>query len=388
MKSIFISYRRGDIGWAGRLETELQKRNSLKDRIFRDTLDILPGDHFPQRIRNALSETQIMLVLIGRTWVERIQDLNSEDDWVRIEIDYALNHDLHIIPVIFEYTKRSELSNLPESFQVLREIQDIEITDRGFEEKTKALVERIEEMLDEQKSRQLWSTLNGLRGALHIVSRNLSDKARPTFDVDNIQTLLQELGVETIDQISETPFIENFFERSQSKSQEFDLLRGVNYESWRLPSGTYLQLGANVSIREETLLMYELYDSTWSSAHLLVIVFTFHQDTKRFGEILKKIGEPIFIDRTSGKYRLPILSVFRCLMRSGDHSTRIMQSYSPVGFDTNIDMRTFVKLFDLDWIKSNLFAKSDLRKIHDYLQEEYGNYSIIHAIEYNDKQFV
>src|SRR5687768_8355101 len=60
---IFISYRRDDAaGYAGRLEEALEKRLGPSS-VFRDVLDIPPGDDFVTAIRARLAGARAVLVL-------------------------------------------------------------------------------------------------------------------------------------------------------------------------------------------------------------------------------------------------------------------------------------------------------------------------------------
>jgi hypothetical protein len=65
---VFISYRRDDAaGYAGRLEEALEKRLG-HGSVFRDVLDIPPGEDFVAAIRARLAGAQAVLVLIGPRW--------------------------------------------------------------------------------------------------------------------------------------------------------------------------------------------------------------------------------------------------------------------------------------------------------------------------------
>jgi hypothetical protein len=65
MSRIFISYRREDtLPYADRLQEDLGEHYGA-DEIFRDMDTIEPGIDFVNAIDRALSQTEIMLVLIG-----------------------------------------------------------------------------------------------------------------------------------------------------------------------------------------------------------------------------------------------------------------------------------------------------------------------------------
>ncbi len=64
--SVLLSYRRADTPYAaGRLGDRLGERLQL----FMD-IDIAPGLHFGQALTDAVSSCDVMLVLIGPSWLE------------------------------------------------------------------------------------------------------------------------------------------------------------------------------------------------------------------------------------------------------------------------------------------------------------------------------
>ena len=101
---VFISYRRDDAaGYAGRLEEALERRLG-HGSVFRDVLDIQPGEDFVQAIRARLHGAKTVLVLIGPRWAgtdaagqRRIDD---EQDFVRLEVTVALDSGAQVVPVL------------------------------------------------------------------------------------------------------------------------------------------------------------------------------------------------------------------------------------------------------------------------------------------------
>jgi hypothetical protein len=64
MAGVFISYRRGDGGWAGRLKDHVQLRfgDSL---VWQDVDDIKLGGNFSKEIQKAIKTSDAALVVIG-----------------------------------------------------------------------------------------------------------------------------------------------------------------------------------------------------------------------------------------------------------------------------------------------------------------------------------
>lgn len=104
MKKIFISYRRADsAGVAGRVYDRLVQRFG-KDAVFMDVDSIPPGEDFRPYIVESVSQSAIMLVLIGSLWFDLMDGsgrrrLEDPSDVVRFEIETSLARGLIVIPV-------------------------------------------------------------------------------------------------------------------------------------------------------------------------------------------------------------------------------------------------------------------------------------------------
>ena len=116
--SIFISYRRSDsIAETGRIYDRLVLEFG-RDNIFKDVDSIPFGVDFAQHIDQEVGRCQVLLVVIGTAWLtDRLQDPN---DFIRLEIESALNRDIRVIPVFLEgVTGPPARDQLPESLQPL-----------------------------------------------------------------------------------------------------------------------------------------------------------------------------------------------------------------------------------------------------------------------------
>ena len=92
--SIFISYRRGDAAGSARGLYMSLKYWYGEQAVFFDQADLMPGDVFPDRLRQAIEAAPIMLVVIGPTWLEilnaRARAVPAAVDVVREEVKLAL----------------------------------------------------------------------------------------------------------------------------------------------------------------------------------------------------------------------------------------------------------------------------------------------------------
>jgi hypothetical protein len=95
MPRIFISYRRTDSQTiSGRVHDRLEKVFADKN-VFKDVNDILAGKDFRLVLQDAAQQCDIMLVVIGKQWLNSSNDkgsrrLDDPNDFVRIEVETAL----------------------------------------------------------------------------------------------------------------------------------------------------------------------------------------------------------------------------------------------------------------------------------------------------------
>ena len=127
--SIFLSYRREDSSSAvSSLLLRLQGKFG-ESAIFADNKSIKEGDVWPDKIKTALEQSKIVLVVIGPNWLCPEKDnpnqlrLCSEGDWVRKEIETAQKLKKIIIPILTDVSKMPDHQDLPESIRVLKNIQ-------------------------------------------------------------------------------------------------------------------------------------------------------------------------------------------------------------------------------------------------------------------------
>jgi hypothetical protein len=119
MADVFISYRR-DEGLAVKLlHTALVERFDVFFDL--DRRSIKPGEPFPDKIRSALSDSRVVIVVIGQAWVsdKNLARLADPNDWVKSEIESALAAGVRVIPVLFDNVLPAKLAALNEPLRQL-----------------------------------------------------------------------------------------------------------------------------------------------------------------------------------------------------------------------------------------------------------------------------
>jgi hypothetical protein len=121
---IFISYRRQDSGdITGRIYDRLVRHFSGKT-IFKDVDSIPLGVDFRKSLGDAVGQCNLLLAVIGRQWLNSQNEggawrLDDPRDFVRIEIEAALQREIPVIPLLVQGAGMPGESELPPSMQAL-----------------------------------------------------------------------------------------------------------------------------------------------------------------------------------------------------------------------------------------------------------------------------
>jgi hypothetical protein len=148
---IFISYRRDDTaGYAGRLFDHLSAHFGPKN-VFMDIDTIEPGDDFRKVVRNAVGSCDVVLVMIGKQWLDMADSrgnrrLDNPKDWVRVEISTALSDpDVRVIPVLVRGASMPDELDLPDDLKELSWRNALELSDSRFQHDANKLIEAVEQ---------------------------------------------------------------------------------------------------------------------------------------------------------------------------------------------------------------------------------------------------
>jgi hypothetical protein len=122
--TIFISYRRDDSAdVTGRIYDRLVD-NFGEDTIFKDVDSIPFGVNFRSYLNDIIGKSKILLVVIGPKWlnIENEQGkrrLDDPADFVRIEIEAALQRNIVIIPLLVSRSSMPNAMQLPATLEEL-----------------------------------------------------------------------------------------------------------------------------------------------------------------------------------------------------------------------------------------------------------------------------
>lgn len=121
---LFISYRRADTRHlAGRLSDRLEERFPGA-QVFMDVDTIEPGADFAVSIQEAVSRCDVLIAMIGRTWLT-LEDhhgrrrIDCPDDYVALEIATALARGVPVIPLLVDEAAMPRPDELPDRLKLL-----------------------------------------------------------------------------------------------------------------------------------------------------------------------------------------------------------------------------------------------------------------------------
>lgn len=139
MAPIFISYRRDDAAGHARALEQALARQFGAERVFIDVDDIVAGEAFEQRLRSAVQDARVVLVLIGRRWRgERPERpdlpprLFDAGDFVHREVATALAAGVPVLPVLLDDTPMPGVADLPADLHALPGLHALGLDHKRF----------------------------------------------------------------------------------------------------------------------------------------------------------------------------------------------------------------------------------------------------------------
>jgi hypothetical protein len=157
MAGIFINYRRDDApGVAGRLFDHLRPKFSRRS-IFMDVDAMKPGKDFVKQLDTQVAQCGVLLAVIGPHWLDAKdrngqRRLDSDNDYVRIELASALKRDIPVIPVLVDGAAMPPEDSLPDDLKSLARRHALELRHTRFDADAAAITNALEEFVALRRS--------------------------------------------------------------------------------------------------------------------------------------------------------------------------------------------------------------------------------------------
>ncbi|PWR13393.1 hypothetical protein DKT69_20960 [Micromonospora sicca] len=145
MVSFFLSYRAGDEEFAARLIDDALTDRFGGDSVFRDSRPVPLGANLWAELWQRLAGARALIVVIGQGWLSDTsrRRLDDPSDFVRSEIEFALERGIRVVPVLVGGAEQPPDSELPASIRPLSSRQFWRLDTRTAEEDLRQLVESL-----------------------------------------------------------------------------------------------------------------------------------------------------------------------------------------------------------------------------------------------------
>jgi hypothetical protein len=144
--TVFISYRRVPDGHAAARLADALAAELGPGTVFMDIDSIRPSTSFTEAVTAAVASCSVLVALISKGWAQltdtrgRVR-LELADDYVRTEIDAAMQRGIPIVPVLLDDAEMPTAAELPRSLSDLAYVQAIRIRLDSFRHDTERLVQ-------------------------------------------------------------------------------------------------------------------------------------------------------------------------------------------------------------------------------------------------------
>ena len=147
-EKIFISYRRNDDpSYAGRLFDSLEAAFG-PDQIILDIDKIEPGVDFVDFLEDQVSQCDVFIAVIGSRWLgtsdtHSNRRIDNPGDFVRLELEWAIAKNKHIIPLLVGDATMPDAEQVPESLKKLTRLHAYRITYERFRSDALGLIKAL-----------------------------------------------------------------------------------------------------------------------------------------------------------------------------------------------------------------------------------------------------
>ncbi|WP_315834797.1 toll/interleukin-1 receptor domain-containing protein [Bradyrhizobium prioriisuperbiae] len=164
MSDIFISYRWTDGASSARLIAQHLTRAFPGKKVFWDQDQRSPGSDLEARLRKSISESHIVLFVIGLHWFTRLSQADAAKDYCRIEVETALATSKEIIPVYVDGAREPEQRDLDDVARSIAGMEFLQIRHESFDSDLDQLRNAIRKKLGLAPSRHRIANINDVIG--------------------------------------------------------------------------------------------------------------------------------------------------------------------------------------------------------------------------------
>lgn len=237
-RAVFLSYRREETRHiAGRLADRLTDLLGSA-QVFMDVDTVEPGVDFAAAIARDVASCDVLIALIGPTWSTMVdrrgrRKLNDPDDFVVLEIRAALEHEIHVIPVLVDGAVMPDRSELPKGLKDLTRRNAIRLEHETFRANVVLLLDTLNRILT-SKHEAFESPFSGRDGEfrlgpLHTPFHILEGDGEIDIREDMVRVIVDHVDVELPEELSEWRAEIHAEQEKNKKMGARYLWNGLNY---------------------------------------------------------------------------------------------------------------------------------------------------------------
>ena len=158
MGVVFISYRREDAaGFAGRIYDRLAQTLG-RENVFIDVDNIPAGLDFVDVLSDRVGRCDALIAIVGKHWLTSANEddsrrLDDANDFVRVEIEAALNRNVPVIPALVDGAVMPRADELPDGLKKLVRRQGIDVSHNRFDSDAERLTDALARIEGQQPER-------------------------------------------------------------------------------------------------------------------------------------------------------------------------------------------------------------------------------------------
>ena len=146
--NIFISYRRSESGIQAQGISDFLRTADGIDNVYLDVDSLPMGADFSSHLANQIRNSDALLVLISSRWLESTDSLGNRriddpGDFIRLEIRYALEAGIQIIPILLNSTQMPLAADLPSDIRNVAHLNAIVVGENEFDADMRRLVKAL-----------------------------------------------------------------------------------------------------------------------------------------------------------------------------------------------------------------------------------------------------
>src|SRR5215475_9729365 len=146
MTGVFLSYRGIERSYAPMFADWVLRQRFGDDLVFEAGRQNRPGTHVPVEIENWLARCSVLVVFVDPAWLQDLDLLRNQDDWVRKEILHFVQHGKPILPILLDKARMPRGGQVPAELVPMTKWIALRMSARSVHADMQQLIGRLEQL--------------------------------------------------------------------------------------------------------------------------------------------------------------------------------------------------------------------------------------------------